>query len=434
MSPDARFLVWNVPMTYPPSAVNGAMLAGYGAPPHGRISEPVELQKELGEQWPLDDLLDRAPQGSLDGFLADLLRGLELQPDAMRWAADRSAADCVVAVWPHVDRAQHFFWRFRDTQHELADAVERVYVAMDRATQRLLDAWPDADFLVVSDHGAGPLNGDVNVGAWLVRNGRAVAARPSSAPLAKVAWHLPPRVRKLAKRIAPVAARKTVESSLSQQLGSFDWKQTDAFVGFHGDLWLNLAGREPEGRVPVSAKGDVLAELADGLAAIVDPDTGRPVFSAIHERDSIYAGDFIDLAPDAMLDSWSQGYRVAPKRGPEGPLVIPPLALSGVREAWSSDHRPIGIFAAAGPRIRSARLEELSLYDVCPTALALLGSPVARTIDGVAATGAIAEEWLRSHPIATRDEHFSTTNEQPGYSADEARAVAEHLKDLGYIE
>lgn len=434
LASDARFLVWNVPMTYPPSAVNGGMLAGYGAPPNATISAPVELQKEVAQRWPLDDLLDRAPHSALEAFLDDLLRGLHTQPAAMRWAADRVEADCVVAVWPHVDRAQHFFWRFRDTDHALATAVDRVYEAMDRATEELLHAWPDADFLIVSDHGAGPLHGDVNVGAWLTRNGHATPAQTSGGILSRVAWKMPPRVRKLAKGIAPATARRTVEASLSQQLGAFDWSQTDAFVGFHGDLWLNLEGREAHGRVPESRRDEVMGELADGLLSITDPATGRPVFAAVHKRDEVYSGEALELAPDAVLDSWTHGYRVAPKREPEGPLVIPPLALSGVRESWSSDHRPLGIFAAAGPHIATAELDELSLYDVCPTALALLGQPMPGGIDGRPATEAISAEWLASHPIATGASATARQTSEPAYSSEEAEAVAAHLKDLGYIE
>jgi hypothetical protein len=36
--------------------------------------------------------------------------------------------------------------------------------------------------------------------------------------------------------------------------------------------------------------------------------------------------------------------------------------------AESADHRPLGILVAAGPRIARGAADELSLYDVCPTA------------------------------------------------------------------
>ena len=172
----ARWLVWNVPMTYPPQDIDGVMVAGYGAPPGTVFCSPGSFQEELADRWPLDDLLDRAPHGSLESFFEDLLRGLEAQAAALPWAIERSGADAVVAVWPHVDRAQHFFWRFRGTEHPLSDAIERVYVAMDNATAAVLAAAPDADVIVISDHGAGELLGDVDVGGWLASRGRAARA------------------------------------------------------------------------------------------------------------------------------------------------------------------------------------------------------------------------------------------------------------------
>ena len=430
---DSRFLVWNVPMTYPPSPVPGAMVAGYGAPPGGAICEPKELQKEIERRWPLGDLLDRAPHGDLRDFLDDLVRGLEAQPEAIAWAAERAEADCVAAVWPHVDRAQHFFWRMRGTDHALAGAVDHVYQAMDRATGALLEKFPDANFLIVSDHGAGRLRGDVNLGAWLTHRGYAAPGKQQRHLMSRVAWAMPPPVRRFGRRLLPGLANRTFGASLSGQLGPFDWSRTQAFVGFHGDLWLNLAGREQEGTVKESEAASVRDELVRHLLDLQDPRTGDNVFAAVHKRDEVYAGDAIDLAPDLVLDSWSAGYRVAPRRDPAGDLVTDPMGLSGVNEAWSSDHRPVGILAAAGPGIAAGDVGELSLMDVCPTALALLGEPVPDDLDGSPGRAILSDEFLAAHPISSGG--TAGGRETGGeYSEAEAAAVAEHLKDLGYIE
>jgi predicted AlkP superfamily phosphohydrolase/phosphomutase len=173
LSEGVRFLVWNVPMTYPPESIDGVMVAGYGAPPGAGFCAPDSFQNELAHRYDLDDILDRAPHGSLESFLEDLLRGMRVQTEALTWAARATGADCVVAVWPHIDRAQHFFWRFRGTDHPLADAVARVYEATDEATAAISEAFPEADVMVISDHGAGPLKADVNVGSWLASRGLA---------------------------------------------------------------------------------------------------------------------------------------------------------------------------------------------------------------------------------------------------------------------
>lgn len=433
MGDGCRFLVWNVPMSFPPSPLSGAMVSGYGAPPGARFCEPAEIQDELSARWDLADLLDRAPHGSLDAFLDDLLRGLRAQAEALPWAIRHTSPDCAVAVWPHVDRAQHFFWRFRHTSHRLAGAVERVYQAMDSATAAVVDAFPGSNVVVVSDHGAGPLYGDVNLGAWLARSGHALHGRKRRRALLELAWAMPPVLRRAGRRLAPRLARGTFGATLAGQLGPFDWTRTQAFLGFHGDLWLNLAGREPQGIVSPAASTALLRELRGELLELRDPHRDRPVVAAAHDRDEIYRGRAVGLAPDLMLDSWSAGYRVAPGRGPSEEVVAPPSALAGVAEAWSSDHRPTGIFVAAGPSIAAGSGPGLSLYDVCPTALALLSRAVPAELDGRVAEDAIDSGFLARHPVGTRGPAGARAT-AGGYSEAEASSVASHLRDLGYIE
>ncbi|MGH2819667.1 MAG: alkaline phosphatase family protein, partial [Actinomycetota bacterium] len=326
LAPGTRFLVWNVPMTYPPAPVEGVMVAGYAAPPGSRFCAPEGFQDELGRRWPLPDLLDRAPHGSLERFLDELVRGLEAQAEALPWAATHAGADAVVAVWPHVDRAQHFLWRFRGTDHPLADGIERVHAAIDRATGAVMEAFPEADVVIVSDHGAGPLHADVNLGAWLAGSGYAAYAPDRASPVVKLAWALPPPLRRLGKRLAPGTARRVFGATLAGQIGRFDWPHTRAFLGIQGDVWLNLRGREAAGTVAPEDAGDLAEELRAGLLALEDPRTGERLFAAAHRRDEVYSGPSAGLAPDLMLDAWSRGYRVAPRRS-EGDLVVPPSPL-----------------------------------------------------------------------------------------------------------
>jgi hypothetical protein len=134
-----------------------------------------------------------------------------------------------------------------------------------------------------------------------------------------------------------------------------------------------------------------------------------------------------------MLDSWSAGYRVAPGREASRDVVIPPTPLAGVQEPWSSDHRPVGIFVAAGPHIGRAKVDQLSLYDICPTGLALLENEIPLGLDGCPAEEALNAAFLAAHPIRTG----AAVNPRPdeaGYSEEEAASVASHLKELGYIE
>ncbi|MGH2699768.1 MAG: alkaline phosphatase family protein [Actinomycetota bacterium] len=433
MTEGVRHVIWNLPMAFPANPIEGAMVSGYGAPPGARFCEPDGFQDELARRWPLEDLLDRAPHSTLGRFRDDLLRGLRTQAEALVWALEREDADCLVAVWPHVDRAQHFFWRFRGTDHQLAGAIDDVYEAMDSATGAIIEAFPEADVLVISDHGAGTLYGDVNLGGWLVRNGFAAPAERSDLSLARLAWSFPPPLRRLAKRFAPGLARRTYSSTLAGQLASFDWSRTRVFYGVHSDVWLNLKGREPQGIVDPAEAPELLDQLREGLLGIVDPRTGARVFGGARTRAELYSGPASEMGPDLMLDSWSAGYRVAPGRTSSEEDVIPPAPLAGVNQPWSSDHRPLGIFAAAGPHIGRGASHELDLYDVCPTALALLELPVPAGLDGRAIDEAFDASWLATHPVQSTS---AAGGRDAGgeFSEQEAAAVASHLRDLGYIE
>jgi hypothetical protein len=163
---------------------------------------------------------------------------------------------------------------------------------------------------------------------------------------------------------------------------------------------------------------ELLAELSEAL---------------LSRRRELYSGPALELAPDLMLDCWSAGYRVAPGREASAEVLGPPAPLVGVEEAWSSDHRPQGIFVAAGPRITCRRGTELALEDLCPTALALLAQPVASDLDGRVAVDALDPGFLRSHP-PTGGGAAGARAVEGSYSEEEAAAVASHLKDLGYIE
>ncbi|MDQ3964100.1 MAG: alkaline phosphatase family protein, partial [Actinomycetota bacterium] len=290
----------------------------------------------------------------------------------------------------------------------------------------------DADMLVVSDHGAGPLLGDINLGAWLAANGFATYAEPRRSLASRVAWGLPPPIRKLGRRVAPGLARRAMSSALVEQLGPFEWPATRAFAGVNNDLWLNLAEREPDGNVGIGEAPEMIDQLRAGLGALTDTVTGAPVFAATYTRDELYSGSALAMAPDLMLDAWSAGYRVSVKRGPSDELVIPPGSLAGVREAWSSEHRVEGILVAAGPRIARGEPDAASLYDVAPTMLALLEQAVPETGDGNVLTDTIVAAFLEAHPPTTRE--VADRTETGDYSEEDAAAVASHLKDLGYIE
>ncbi len=105
----------------------------------------------------------------------------------------------------------------------------------------------------------------------------------------------------------------------------------------------------------------------------------------------------------------------------------------------AAEHRPYGIFVAAGPGIRS---DELvfggSILDIAPTVLTLFDLPIGRDMDGrplmqifeQPPQGAFIDSWDAVPGDAARLDETEATGTDPEATA----AVVQQLADLGYID
>ena len=119
------------------------------------------------------------------------------------------------------------------------------------------------------------------------------------------------------------------------------------------------------------------------------------------------------------------------------PDHLRPRTLPNEPAGPAAEHRPFGIFVAAGPGIRQDELVHgASVLDVAPTVLTLFDLPIGRDMDGKPLTGIFA------HPSETRfvdswddvsGEAALLDRQAEGGSA-AAAAVLRQLADLGYID
>ncbi|MCD6351071.1 MAG: alkaline phosphatase family protein, partial [Armatimonadetes bacterium] len=163
-----------LPFTYPPDVVEGWMLSGTGGDSWGpRSVQPEELYPELEpllQQYPSDVLspvVTRTP-GALERAwqrLSDWRAGL------LEHLLDKHPVDVLIAVDNATDVLQHKFLVSRSLG-EGEDMVAWAYRHADRLLG-LIRQHTDADtrFLLLSDHGAQPLAGYIDVSAWLAQEG-----------------------------------------------------------------------------------------------------------------------------------------------------------------------------------------------------------------------------------------------------------------------
>jgi predicted AlkP superfamily phosphohydrolase/phosphomutase len=471
-----RVAAVSVPVTYPPEPVNGLMISGFDAPGMGRGKAdarsmyPASLYQEL-----LDEVGGyvisanaAALSGTADRALRAVLATMDQKIRCAKYLYRKEPWDVFMIVLGETDAIAHHFWKHHDPASPFhapgpyRDAILSVYQRADTFIGDMLgQAWEGTTLLVVSDHGVGGYS-DMAVfpNLWLAREGflcfrasredrgvRALGARGS-----ELGRKVLGGVKRLGVRTIPPVAKawllrrrpslvNSVESYL--RFNAIDWEGTRAFADenpHYPQIWLNVRGREARGIVDPGREYDALRDaIGERLRAWTDPETGQPVVKRVLKREEIYAGAHVEKAPDLSIDWNLRGnYSYMPRLSKiiDGATPLRRLRAAERMGVTSGSHRDLGVVALFGDDIREHTvLTDASIVDVAPTLLYLLGLPIPTDMDGSVLEGAFEEEVRRSRPIIyDRATDGGADRSEEGYSGEDAAAIEERLRSLGYIE
>ena len=411
-----RVALLGVPTTYPPEKLHGEVIAGFDSPIttgiDRRFVHPPELYDTIRRvigAWRFADFqeIDIGP-GWHDAAKASLLDTIGRKEKLALHLLAGGGYDAFMVLFGESDTVAHHFWMYHDPaspRHDPAGAwdhggaIRAIYRRLDDAVGALVEgAGPGAHVIVASDHGFGGA-GDraVYLNRWLEEEGwlafrEAPGAALRAAELLKRAalGALPPRAQEKAFRASPSLASRIESAS---RFGAIDFPRTRAFseeLNYAPSIWLNIAGRDPEGAVPGREANRALDALADGLLAWRDPADGAPMLKAVYRREEIYRGPWVALAPDLLLDfHLRDGYSVsclrstAPRGARSGRMIDRTEHVGGKGGGMNGAHRRDGTLLAAGPRIAPGALpQRAGIGDVAPAALALLGVEAPAWMEG----------------------------------------------------
>lgn len=409
-----RSVVVNVPNTWPaPADRRVHLVPGVGAPGFLDACSPPELGALVRAEAPHY----RIDANSFDHndpaeFLTTMRRMTEARTKVFCSLLRRERPDLGVAVFVSPDRVQHAFWKQslipgaepERASWRFAEAIRDTWRQLDAALAEILEAaGPDATVLVLSDHGFGGLDGDLYLNTLLEEMGLLVVERPH---------------RSLRERILG-----TPEPPLP--LGSVRWDRSRAYArGLMGGVWLNLRGREPTGMVEPGPEAEALLRaIAERLLNLRAPGVRGRLIDAVFRGEDLHPGPVGDR-PDLVVVPREYRFMTRSGReiGPRGEIVGPVV----VRH--TGNHRLDGILVGAGPGVSPlASSDAAQLIDICPTALALLGIEVPRSLDGV-----VLEELL-SCGVAYTDEVPAHAPPTSTRTDEERERIDAQMRGLGYF-
>jgi predicted AlkP superfamily phosphohydrolase/phosphomutase len=162
-------------------------------------------------------------------------------------------------------------------------------------------------------------------------------------------------------------------------VGEVDWTKTKAYTS-HGEVWVNLQGRDPDGIVTADEYPQVVRQIIAALYDARDESTGqRKVSLALTREDALAIGLRGERVGDVV-------YTINPEfGGNHGELPNVHYGKSSLNS----------LLALNGPGVKQGYVgKTVWLTDVAPTVAWLIGAPCPRDTEGrVLFEGLVNESW-----------------------------------------
>lgn len=451
--------VVNVPMTFPPEEVNGFLISGFDTPyGNTEYTYPRELYETLQKRFGRYTFFPVIAGVSLRQMVENFQETIDLREKIMHFLLEEYALDFFVLVFNATDSTQHLCLQsYSDNGRNSAQlrALLSIYKRLDTFLADLLGNLPaDTTLLIMSDHGAGPLKGYINLDHWLAAQGwlRYAEDNPETAAKQRRARLLGKGV-KLAKSVVPGVIKRRLRqaSGLRARIEAattpprLDWAHTQAHTCTSQGIYINLRGRQPQGMVEPGTEYETLrGRITEALLELRDPHDGEPVVAQVYKKEDFFSGPYLDLAPDLYIHwrddaylSWTDDsqprdqffYQPRPLAYEE---TVPENRITSV-----GCHQREGILFMYGKAVQAGHdFEKAQLVDLAPTVLALMGEPVPTDMDGRALTEALHEAYLTACPVRFAEEEEAETEAdfaESAYSDEDEDQVRERLRELGYL-
>lgn len=391
-------------LAYPPWQVNGIMIS--------RSVEEFPIQSE--ESWVINREIKISPPEFREKYqiphFMKITKGRPPRKEKFRKYIEtnkkatldeaelalRISQDCewdlffVTFSW--LDIIQHFFWRYQDENDPTypgstpyKDVIKDFYKIFDKIIRDFMDLHPDATTIIFSDHGhtmRPPKT--VNINEILREKGLLKLKAKKISPLPFITENLKRKlldfVRKyeldywlvyISKRFFPTISKEVYMSSRN-----IDLEESKAYLSSfagpksyrHGGLEIkreNLKGIEYE---------ELRNMLIEELSKLTEPSTGEKLIDWVCRREELYQGSKISLYPDIVFEL-REGY------GVYWGIYTPLIGTAYEHNLASGGHKKEAVFLISNSEKKPQRENMMTVMDIAPTILDILGINVKQEIE-----------------------------------------------------
>lgn len=410
--------VIGVPTTYPPKQLDGFYVSGAPDGEEAGFASPPGVEEVL--ETDLDYRIQHTHSWQLepDAAAEEALELIESRFRAATELLQEYDVSFLQVTTFYVNSLHHFRW---DDEYTL-----RAWQLVDEYVGEFLDM--GGNVVLMSDHGSTRIDTVFQINTWLEQEGYLTLDADVTDTLHSVGittdrlLELTNRlgIADAARRVAPQWLLDRIpndsgELKRESKTDAIDWEGTTALASGQGPVYLTLDRSDPQYET-------VRDELAEKLRAVETPN-GDPLASAVLPGEDVYSGEYMDDAPDLVVDQ-APGIHIPGRVGRDEVFIDPET------EDWRAENKRQGLFAASGPDFTTGTIESLSILDLAPTLLHLYDQPIPTAMDGSVRQSVFATETDASQ----RDPTFREVTLSASEEASTDETLQDRLTNLGYLE
>ncbi len=267
LSKKKKVFVINVPLTYPPEAINGKMVSCFLCPDMKKLTYPENYYKQLENMDYIIDVDASHIKSDRIALLKQIIHAMKVRFHVAFELLKNEEWDYMQLHIMETDRLMHFYYNnigcFHDNLEN--DYVNSFFKRLDYYIGELISQLDeDVKVIILSDHGMCKIESEIQLNTWL-------------------------------KDIGFLKFDQTNANSIENYS-----RESLCYSLTPGRIYINLKGREERGSVEQDNYLTIRNEIKSKLLEMTYRNTTVPIMNNVMFREEIYSTEDLELAPDII--------------------------------------------------------------------------------------------------------------------------------------